>query len=228
MKLDPISLFNWRLECAVTRDGLGEDEMWDFESLESAFGAELREGVKKGKINVNMGRVAVGRYERLRGVLARIGIVGGGGGEDGRRAEMEALRTRKEEKAPEYDWSKGEKGREDEKQRGDEKHRGGEKQQGDAKQREEEWRREDQRRREEELRAGNRNWTWEEFEKERIKALKRDFLNRKHAKEDGEKGTWDAAPPPWEQEKMNGTHDQDGEPSEEKPRPKWKEDFSEY
>lgn len=226
VKLDPISLFNWRLECAVTRDGLGEDEMWDFESLESAFGAELREGVKKGKINVNMARVAVGRYERLRGVLARIGIVGGG--EDRRRAEMEAPRTRKEEKAPEYDRGKGEKGREDEKQQGDEKQWGVEKQQEDAKQREEEWRREDQRRREEEWRAGNRNWTWEEREKERIKALKRDFLNRKHAKEDGEKATWDAAPPPWEQEKMNGTHNQDGEPSEKNPRPKWKEDFSEY
>lgn len=221
VKLDPIVLFNWRLECAVTRDGLGEDEMWDFESLESAFGAELREGVKKGKINVNMARVAVGRYERLRGVLARIGIVGGGG-EDGSRVEMEAPRTRTEEKAPEYDWGKGEKGREDEKQWGVER------QPGDAKQREEEWRREDQRRREEEWRAGNRNWTWEELEKERIKALKRDFLNRKHAKEDGEKGTWDAAPPPWEEETMNGTHDQDGEPSEKKPRPKWKEDFSEY
>ena len=123
MKLDPISLFNWRLECAVTRDGLGEDEMWDFESLESAFGAELREGVKKGKVNVNMARVAVGLYERLRGVLARIGIVGGG--EDGRRAEMEAPRTRKEEKAPEYDWGKGEKGREDEKRWGDGKRWGG-------------------------------------------------------------------------------------------------------
>jgi hypothetical protein len=57
--------------------------------------------------------------------------------------------------------------------------------------------------------------------------LKRDFLNRRHAKEDGEKGIWDAAPPPWEQEKMSGTHDQDGDPSEKKPRPKWK-DFSEY
>jgi hypothetical protein len=224
VKLDPIVLFNWRLECAVTRDGLGEDEMWDFESLESAFGAELREGVKKGKINVNMARVAVGRYERLGGVLARIGIVGGGGGggEDGRRAEMEALRTRTEEKAPEHDWGKGDKGWEDEKQWGVER------QPGDAKQREEEWRREDQRRREEEWRAGNRNWTWEELEKERIKALKRDFLNQKHAKEDGEKGTWDAAPAPWEEETKNGTHDQDGEPSEKKPRPKWKEDFSEY
>jgi hypothetical protein len=154
VKLDPISLFNWRLECAVTRDGLGEDEMWDFKSLESAFGAELREGVKKGKVNVNMARVAVGRYERLRGIMARIGIVGGG--EDGRSVEMEAPRT-KEEKAPEYDWGKGKKGWEDEKQWGDEKQLGGEKQQGDAKQREEEWRREGQRRREEELRAGNRN-----------------------------------------------------------------------
>jgi hypothetical protein len=213
VKLDLISLFNWRLECAVTRDGLGEDEMWDFESLESAFGPELREGVRKGKVNVNMARVAVGRYERLRGVLARIGIVGGG--EDGRRAEMEARRTGKEEKAPEYD-------------RGDEKQWGAEKQQEDAKQREEEWRREDQRRREEEWRAGNRNLTWEEAEEGRIQALKRDFLNRKHAKEDGERGTWDAAPPPWEQEKTNDTHGQDGEPSEKKPRPKWKEDFSEY
>jgi hypothetical protein len=224
VNLDSFSLFNWRLECAVTRDGLSEDEMWDFESLESAFGAELREGVKKGKINVNMARVAVGRYERLRGVLARIGIVGGG--EDGRRAEMEVPRTRKEEKAPEYDRGKGEKGWEDEKQRSDENQWGLEKQQGDAKQREEEWRREDQRRREEEWRAGNRNRTWDELEKERIKALKRDFLNRKHAKEDGEKGTWDAAPPPWEQE-MNGTYDQDGELSEKKTSPKWK-DFGEY
>lgn len=203
VKLDPVVLFNWRLECAVTRDALGEDEMWDFESLENAFGAELREGVKKGKINVNMARVAVGRDERLRDVLTRIGIVGGGE-DNGGRAEMEAPRTRTEEKAPEYDWGKGEKGRE------------------------EEWRREDQRRREEEWRAGNRNWTWEELEKERIKALKRDFLNRKHAKEDSEKGTWDAAPPPWEEETMNGTYDQDGAPSEKKPRPKWKEDFSEY
>src|ERR1700733_5715758 len=219
VKLDSISLFNWRLECAVTRDELGEDEMWDFKSLESAFGEELREGVKKGKINVNMARVAVGRYERLRGVLTRIGIVGGG--EDERRTEMEAPRTRKEEKAPEYDWGRGEKGWEDEKQRGDKK------QQGDTKQREEEWRQEDQRRREEEWRAGNRNRTWDELEKERIKALKRDFLNRKHAKEYDEKGTWDAAPPPWEEE-MSGTHDQDGELSEKKTRPKWKEDFGEY
>jgi hypothetical protein len=208
VKLDPISLFNWRLECAVTRDGLGEDEIWDFESLESAFGPELREGVKKGKINVNMARVAVGRYERSRGVLARIGIVRGVEGE--------------EEKPPEYDRGKGEKGLEDEKQRGDEKQWGDEKQQEDAKQRE------DQGRREEEWRAGNRNLTWEELEKERIKAMKRDFLSRNHAKEDGEKGTWDAAPPPWEQEKVNGTHDQEWEPSEKEPRPKWKEDFSEY
>ena len=28
--------------------------------------------------------------------------------------------------------------------------------------------------------------------------------------------------------KVNSTHDQDGEPSEKNPYPKWKEDFSEY
>src|SRR5271156_2869413 len=78
VKLDPIVLFNRRLECAVTRDKLGEEEIGDFESLERAFGTDLREGVRKGRININMARVAVGKYKGFTGVLRRIGIVGGG------------------------------------------------------------------------------------------------------------------------------------------------------
>jgi hypothetical protein len=87
VKLDPIALFNHRLESGVTRDALSEEQIGDLEILGRAFSTELTEGVKKGKININMARLAVGKYRGFGRELTSLGIFTG---KEWRQVEEEA------------------------------------------------------------------------------------------------------------------------------------------
>jgi hypothetical protein len=72
VKLDPVSLFNYRLWCAATREKFGEAEIGDFGLLERAFSHELHS--HKKHLDVHTAMIAVGRYPSLRPTLKSIGL----------------------------------------------------------------------------------------------------------------------------------------------------------
>jgi hypothetical protein len=77
--LDPVSLFNYRLRTAISRDRLNDAELGDFESLWKAFGGKLHSHRKH--IDVNTARVAAGRNPIIGLILDGIGVdVGAEGG----------------------------------------------------------------------------------------------------------------------------------------------------
>jgi len=187
------------LECAVTRDKLGEEEIGDFESLERAFGTDLREGVRKGRININMARVAVGKYKGFTGVLRRIGIVGGGV-ERKREEEIgreEGCTEGKEEAGDKGEFGGKEKRRDEEVEKrefgGKEENRQDEEVENEGCDRQ-------RRKWDDEGAQGDRNWAWKQSEKERIRSLKKAFLDRKKEREEKEESEEERR----EEKKMKG------------------------
>jgi hypothetical protein len=202
VKLDPIALFNHRLESGVTRDTLSEEQIGDLEILDRAFSTELREGVKKGKININMARLAVGKYRGFGRELTSLGIFTG---EEWRQVEEEARKHEgwggEKEDLPSY---RGNFGGQDVKRREfQEKNEGWvneKKVRGDKRSLDKEYvdRREvpqieerqdigvqerEGRRWDDAEAQGDRNWNYKQREKERIERLKRAFLERRRAKQ---------------------------------------------
>jgi hypothetical protein len=205
VKLDPIALFNHRLESGVTRDRLSEEQIGDLEILDRAFSTELRDGVKKGKININMARLAVGKY---RGFGRELTILGIFTGEEWRQVEEEARRkggwgSEKEElpsykgnfggedvKRPEFEekdegWVDERKVRDDKRifekdyvDRRDVEPQIEERQDIGVQERERRWDDAEAQR--------DRNWNYKQSEKERIERLKRAFLERRRANQQDE------------------------------------------
>jgi hypothetical protein len=206
VKLDPIALFNHRLESGVTRDALSEEQIGDLEILGRAFSTELREGVKKGKININMARLAVRKYRGFGRELTSLGMFTG---EEWRQVEEEARKhggwEGEKEDLPSY---KGNFGGRDEKRRelderdegwvdekkGAEDKRSFEKDYVDRREvepqieeRQDIGVQERERRRWDDAEAqGDRNWNYKQSEKERIERLKKAFLERRRAKQQDE------------------------------------------
>lgn len=71
VKIDPVSLLNYRLDTALSRQ-LNEAEASDFEGLLAAFEGKLHHHRKH--INVNTARVAAGRYPVIQRVMAELGV----------------------------------------------------------------------------------------------------------------------------------------------------------
>jgi len=176
----------------VSKKKLTEEELRDWESLERAFGTELREATRKGKININMARLAVQKYEFLVGTLRKIGI---------------------EIPTDDY-WPKWEEKRKDERSWVDNREEVGEsssrasekceKRQSIRERTNDDGERDEasisegyvgessqtERRRWNDAEAqGDRNWTWKQSEKQRVEHLKEAFLQRKNEREENEK--WD-------------------------------------
>ena len=72
VKIDPISLFNYRLSCAITREKLSDEELGDFPGLYWAFSKDLHSHRKH--IDVNAARIAVERYPQIESILLDIGV----------------------------------------------------------------------------------------------------------------------------------------------------------
>jgi hypothetical protein len=72
IKLDPVSLFNYRLSCAITHEKLSDAELGDFEGLYTSFSKDLHHHRKH--IDVNAAKIAVERYPQIENVLADIGV----------------------------------------------------------------------------------------------------------------------------------------------------------
>jgi hypothetical protein len=206
VKLDPVALFNHRLESGVTKDTLSEEQIGDLESLERAFSADLRDGVKKGKININMARLAVGKYRGFGRELTSLGVFTG---EEWRQVEEEARKHgnwgSEKEDLPSYRSNFGGedvKRREfeeksevwvDEKKATDDK-RSFEKDyverrevEPQIEERQDIGVQERERRRWDDAEAqGDRNWNYKQSEKERIERLKKAFLERRRAMQQDE------------------------------------------
>ena len=206
VKLDPIALFNHRLESGVTKDTLSEEQIGDLEILDRAFSADLRDGVKKGKININMARLAVGKYRGFGRELTGLGIFTG---EEWRQVEEEARKHgnwgSEKEDLPSYrsnfggedvkrqefeekseDWVDEKKATNDERsfekdyvERREVEPQIEERQDIGIQERE--------RRRWDDAEAqGDRNWNYKQSEKERVERLKKAFLERRRAMQQDE------------------------------------------
>jgi hypothetical protein len=71
VNIDPVSLFNYRLSCAINSE-LNADEESDFQSLYDAFHHHLHH--HKKKIDVNAARIAAGRYSVIQRVLMDVDV----------------------------------------------------------------------------------------------------------------------------------------------------------
>ena len=71
VNIEPISLFNYRLDSAVNHD-LDDDQVSDFQSLLTAFQRDLTH--HKSKVSVNSARLAAERYNSVRIIVSRLGI----------------------------------------------------------------------------------------------------------------------------------------------------------
>jgi len=206
VKLDPIALFNHRLESGVTKDTLSEEQIGDLEILDRAFSADLRDGVKKGKININMARLAVGKYRGFGRELTGLGIFTG---EEWRQVEEEARRhggwgsekedlpsyrgnfggedvSRREFEEKNEGWADEKKGRDDKKS-SEKDYVDGREVEPQIEERQDIGVQERDRRRWDDAEArGDRNWNYKQSERERIERLKRAFLERRRAKQQDE------------------------------------------
>lgn len=72
VKLDPVSLFNYRLWCLATHEMFGDPEIRDIQPLCQAFGYELRQNRKS--VDVENARIAVQRFPLLGGTLVDLGV----------------------------------------------------------------------------------------------------------------------------------------------------------
>lgn len=72
VKIDPVSLFNYRLSCAITREKLSAEELGDFAGLYWAFSKDLHSHRKH--IDVNAASLGVERYPEIESVLLDIGV----------------------------------------------------------------------------------------------------------------------------------------------------------
>jgi hypothetical protein len=77
VKIDPVVLFNYRLNCALTRPLQGI-EVGDFQSLYTAFERYLRH--HKKHIDINSARVAADRYGVIGEILRNLELDVGVGG----------------------------------------------------------------------------------------------------------------------------------------------------
>lgn len=128
------------------------------------------EAARKGKININMARVAVEAYKGFIGVLRRIGIVVG---EEGRGWEEDIGKEKEyiEEKEEVSDLNRG-LGEKEDKRWDEEVEKGG-------------WARE-RRNWDDEGEQRDRNWAWMQNQKEGITCMKKTFLDMKRAKREKE------------------------------------------
>jgi hypothetical protein len=206
VKVDPIALFNYRLESGVTRDTLREEQIGDLAVLDRVFSTELRDGVKKGKININIARLAVRKYRGFGRELTSLGVFTG---EEWGQIEEEARRHggwgSEKEELPSYrdnfggedvkrrEFEEKNEGWVDEKKVADDK-RSFEKDYVERREVEPQIEenqdigvQERERRRWDDAEAqGDRNWNYKQSEKERIERLKRAFLERRRAMQQDE------------------------------------------
>ncbi|KAE9364860.1 hypothetical protein N431DRAFT_422080 [Stipitochalara longipes BDJ] len=71
VNIDPVSLFNYRISCAINRE-LTEVELEDFQSLYEAFQNQLRHHSKQ--IDVNSASIAAGRYPIIQQILGVLDV----------------------------------------------------------------------------------------------------------------------------------------------------------
>ena len=72
VRLDPVSLFNYRLRCLATHEMFGDPEIGDIQPLCQAFGYELRQNRKS--VDVENARIAVRRFPLLGSTLVDLGV----------------------------------------------------------------------------------------------------------------------------------------------------------
>lgn len=71
VKIDPETLFNYRLSCAINRE-LAEEELADFQSLYDGHHQRLHH--RSEDIDHDAARVAAGRYPIIQSVLSDVGV----------------------------------------------------------------------------------------------------------------------------------------------------------